>query len=87
VLIACLSIQCLQFECKRKSTIECFLRFQGFVPVSSEIMSPGMGKHYDRPISKKEGDILQQIFVCIQIRSLHTYMQFALHVLIIHIQF
>jgi hypothetical protein len=81
------SIQCLQFECERTSTIKCFLCFQGLVPVPSEIMSPGMGKHYDRPIYEKEGDILQQIFVCIQIRSLHTYMQFTLHVLIIHIQF
>jgi len=52
------SIQCLKFECKRTSLIECFLRFQGFVPVSSEIMSHGMGKHYDMPISEKEGDIL-----------------------------
>ena len=45
-----------------------FLCFQGFIPVSSEIMSPEMRRNYDRPNSEK-GDIPGQIFVCIQIRS------------------
>jgi hypothetical protein len=43
--------------------------FSGICPCIFWHCLCSQGKHYDRSISEKEGDILWQIFVCIQIRS------------------